>query len=296
VPFTTMTPVATKPIVRGDPATTASYYQETWLDYRMLWLNPTNRAIHFGYEDETTHSHSDTLLNMNRVLAANLRPEPGQLILDCGCGVGGTAMWLAEHYDVRVVGITVTPDQVVRGNRYAAERGLGDRVRIALQDYQHMAFPDETFDRVYGLESVNYATSKKQYLSEAFRVLKPGGRFTVQDGFRTDRVLTPAEHRLQESWLSGWVVPHLSSLPEFAGYAEEVGFVDVTQRDCTPAVINSCRRLYRVTMACFPIAAAMHKLGMRTDLQHGNVRAARDQYRAMRKGLWGYGIVTGNKP
>ena len=291
-----MPPVATEPIVRGDPATTASYYQQTWLDYRMLWLNPANRAIHFGYEDETTHSHSDTLLNMNRVLAANLRPEPGNLILDCGCGVGGTAMWLAEHYDVNVVGVTVTPDQVARGNRYAAERGFGDRVRIALQDYQHMAFPDGTFDRVYGLESVNYATSKREYLAEAFRVLKPGGRFTVQDGFRADRALTPEEDRLQESWLAGWVVPHLSSLPEFAGYAEEVGFTHVTQRDCTPQVIHSCRRLYRVTMACYPIAAAMHRFGLRSDLQHGNVRAARDQYRAIRRGLWGYGIVTGDKP
>jgi tocopherol O-methyltransferase len=288
--------MVTEPLVRGDPKTTASYYEETWLDYRMLWLNPSNRAIHFGYWDETTRNHSESLLNMNRVLASNLRPKPGDKILDCGCGVGGTAMWMAENYDVDVTGITVTPDQVARGNRYAAERGLDKRVRIALQDYCNMALPDETFDLVYGLESVNYAPSKRQFLSEAFRVLKPGGRICVQDGFRADRALTPAEHRLQESWLEGWVVPNLSSLPEFAGYAEEVGFTDVTQRDCTPNVIKSCRRLYRVTMACYPIAAGLHKVGLRSDVQHGNVRAARDQYRAMRKGLWGYGIVTANKP
>jgi len=291
-----MPPMVTEPLVRGDPTTTASYYEETWLDYRMLWLNPSNRAIHFGYWDETTRNHSESLLNMNRVLASNLRPEASDRILDCGCGVGGTAMWMAENYDVDVTGITVTPDQVVRGNRYAAERGLDKRVRIALQDYCQMAFPDETFDCVYGLESINYAPSKRQYLSEAFRVLKPGGRIVVQDGFRADRALTPPEHRLQESWLEGWVVPNLSSLPEFAGYAEEVGFTGVTQRDCTPNVIKSCRRLYRVTMACYPIAAALHRVGLRSDLQHGNVRAARDQYRAMRKGLWGYGIVAADKP
>jgi hypothetical protein len=49
-------------------------------------------------------------------------------------------------------------------------------------------------------------------------------------------------------------------------------------------------------MGCCPIAAGLHKVGLRSDLQHGNVRAARDQYRAMRKGLWGYGIVAADKP
>ncbi|HEY4938350.1 MAG TPA: hypothetical protein VIJ69_04940 [Actinomycetota bacterium] len=72
-----MTEPLTEPLVRGDPKTTASYYEETWLDYRMLWLNPSNRAIHFGYWDETTRNHSESLLNMNRVLASNLRPQAG---------------------------------------------------------------------------------------------------------------------------------------------------------------------------------------------------------------------------
>src|SRR5207249_2522434 len=47
-----------------------AYYDETWLDYRMLWLNPQNRAIHFGYWDEHTRSHTQSLVAMNRVLAS----------------------------------------------------------------------------------------------------------------------------------------------------------------------------------------------------------------------------------
>ncbi len=47
-----------------------AYYDETWMDYRMLWLNPQNRAIHFGYWDEHTRSHTQSLFAMNRVLAS----------------------------------------------------------------------------------------------------------------------------------------------------------------------------------------------------------------------------------
>lgn len=83
-----------------------AYYDETWLDYRMLWLNPQNRAIHFGYWDEHIRSHSESLLNINRVLTNHLGIRSGQRILDAGCGVGGSTIWLAKTYQVEVVSIT----------------------------------------------------------------------------------------------------------------------------------------------------------------------------------------------
>ncbi len=59
-----------------------AYYDETWLDYRMLWLNSQNRAIHFGYWEKHTRSHAQSLLAMNRVLASHLGIRSGQRILD----------------------------------------------------------------------------------------------------------------------------------------------------------------------------------------------------------------------
>src|SRR6266704_4169796 len=95
-----------------------AYYDETWMDYRMLWLNPQNRAIHFGYWDEHTRSHTQSLFAMNRVLASHLGIHSGQRILDAGCGVGGSAIWLAKTYDVEVVGITPVESQIVRANSF----------------------------------------------------------------------------------------------------------------------------------------------------------------------------------
>jgi cyclopropane fatty-acyl-phospholipid synthase-like methyltransferase len=294
-PMTIQSDPQSGPQPKGQLEAVQAYYNETWLDYRMIWMNQTNRSIHFGYWDEDTRTHSDSLINTNRVLADRAKFRPGELALDAGCGVGGTAMWLAEHHAVRVMGVTVVHDQAVRAYRYSDERGLKG-VGYSLQDYMQTAFKPDTFDVAYSMEASNYATSKRDWLSEMFRVLKPGGRLVVQDGFRTSRELTSEEDALQRSWLDGWAVPHLAALDEFAAWAREIGYEDVVAEDRTVNFAPSCRRLHRATMACFPIAKALHKLGLRSDVQHGNVRAARDQWLAMRRRLWVYGIVTARKP
>ena len=298
MPATPATPATPPPSAPSDNAqlhAVQSYYEQTWLDYRMMWLNRTNRAIHFGYWDEDTRSHSESLLNTNRVLASRAQFKPGELALDAGCGVGGTAMFLAENHGVRVMGVTVVHDQALRAYRYSGERGLKG-LGFSLQDYMQTAFKPDTFDVAYSMEASNYATSKRDWLAEMYRVLKPGGRLVVQDGFRASRQLTEAEDRLQRSWLDGWAVPHLAALDEFAGWAGELGFTDVVAEDRTANFAPSCRRLYRLTMACYPIAKALHAMNVRSDVQQGNVRAARDQWRAMRQRLWLYGIVTARKP
>src|SRR5207244_10334107 len=90
------------------------YYDETWHDYRWLWLNPSNYAIHFGYWDDRTRKHADALNRLNAALAERIGIQHGARILDAGCGVGGSAIWLAETFAARVVGITPVASQVER--------------------------------------------------------------------------------------------------------------------------------------------------------------------------------------
>jgi hypothetical protein len=80
-----------------------AYYDQTWLDYRLLWLNPRNLSVHFGYTDATTRDHADALLNMNRELADRAAIGPRDRVLDAGCGVGGSSFWLAEERGERVL-------------------------------------------------------------------------------------------------------------------------------------------------------------------------------------------------
>jgi cyclopropane-fatty-acyl-phospholipid synthase len=84
------------------------------------------------------------LAKLNHI-AAKLRIEPGQTVLDIGCGWGGLAMHLAEHYGAEVTGITLSDEQHAYAVEKAAERGLSGRVAFHLRDYR-----DErgTYDRV----------------------------------------------------------------------------------------------------------------------------------------------------
>ena len=268
------------------------YYDESWADYRLLWLSPASRALHFGYWDHHTRSHADSLMNMNRALAQRSDLQPGQRVLDAGCGIGGSSVWLAKTYGMQVVGIAPVASQVARARRYARQQGVEDLVRFDQQDYLDTTFPGESFDVVWALESVCHAPDKSRFLAEARRLLKPGGRLAVAEYFRTRRPCAAGDERLLQRWLDGWAIPNLATGSEFTAWAAKTGFTDVRLEDITPSVRPSLRRLYRITLLCYPAALFLHALGFRSDVQHGNTRGARDQYQALQRGLWFYGLLV----
>lgn len=86
--------------------------------------------------------------NKLRHVAAKLALEPGQRVLDIGCGWGGMALFLAAHADVEVVGVTLSQEQQALATQRAKDRGLDGRVRFDLVDYREVT---ERFDRVVSI-------------------------------------------------------------------------------------------------------------------------------------------------
>lgn len=269
-----------------------AYYDETWLDYRLLWLNRQNRAIHFGYWDAHTRSHSESLTNMNRALADRIGISIGARILDAGCGVGGSAIWLAKTYDAKVVGITPVSSQIARARRYAHEQGVADRVSFEEQDYTCTTFPDATFDVVWAIESVCHAREKARFLAQAHRLLQPGGRLGIVEYMRFRPGYPASDEQLLNSWLSGWAIPGLATGNDLMQWTRREGFHDVQLVDITPYVRPSLRRLHRMALIAWPFAVVLRGLGLRSEAQHGNIRGGRDQYRALKRGLWFEAILT----
>src|SRR5918997_4252831 len=273
-----------------------SYYDETWIDYRVLWLNKDNLAVHFGYTDDSTRSHTDALKNMNRVLAERVKIQPGERVLDAGCGVGGSSLWLAKERNVDVVGITLAAKQVAMAQGHAARRGLTDRVRFEQADFTATPFPDASFDIVWTVESLCHAPRKAAFYREAARLLRPGGRVVVADFVRAARPLDATGERLIHEWLDGWAVPDIDTPEEHLGHLAESGFVDAQLDDVTAHTRPSLRRLYRMAYWTYPLAVFGRVTGARSAVQHGNVIASIRQYQALRHGAWFYSILSASKP
>lgn len=81
-------------------------------------------------------------------IAAKLALEPGQRVLDIGCGWGGMAIYLARHTDVHVTGITLSEEQLSLARQRAVEAGVAQRVEFELVDYRALPARGLRYDRI----------------------------------------------------------------------------------------------------------------------------------------------------
>ncbi len=116
--------------------------------------------------------------------------EPGMRLLDVGCGWGSLSLHAAEHVGAQVVGVTIAAEQKRFIDARLAERGLGDRVEIRLQDYRDAVPPPrEAYDAVGSLEMGEHVgrDNYPAYASVLYRAVRPGGRVLVQQMSRRGR-------------------------------------------------------------------------------------------------------------
>jgi len=140
-----------------------------------LFLGPsmTYSCAVFSRGATTLEEAQETKLEM---VCTKLDLKPGMRVLDIGCGWGSFAIHAAERHGVKVVGITLSPPQVERGQRVAAERGLSDSVDLRVADYRELA--DEPFDAVASIGMVEHVGANQidVYARQVARLVKPGGR------------------------------------------------------------------------------------------------------------------------
>jgi cyclopropane-fatty-acyl-phospholipid synthase len=110
------------------------------------------------------------------VICRKLALQPGERLLDVGCGWGGFAIHAAARHGVEVVGITLSEPQAALAQERVREAGLADRVRIRVQDYRDLA--GERFDAIASIGMVEHVGAERidLYARRLAGMLRPGGR------------------------------------------------------------------------------------------------------------------------
>ena len=272
------------------------YFETTTAEYNWLWGTHRHLGLHCGLVDAAHRSHDAAVLNTNRVLADAAGISAGMRVLDAGCGVGGSSIWLAEHRGAQVTGVNITSAQLDVAEKLVAERGLGDQVDFVCTDYADTRLPSASFDVVWALESFCYAHSKAAFVAEAWRLLKPGGRLVLADAFLTVDSLSAKHERIVHNWQRGWAVPKLISGQQMLSLLAEHGFKPACLEDKTAAVAASSNRMLRLFLCYSPFARVCYALGLVDELRWWGMQSGYYQYRARKLGLGIYALITATKP
>ncbi|MDH3623561.1 MAG: methyltransferase domain-containing protein [Myxococcales bacterium] len=272
------------------------YYDHTHFDYSSLWAHRSDPAFHYGYYDEQCRHHRRAVANANATLANFAAVKQGDIVLDAGCGRGGSCFWLAEKLGARPVGVNLVTSQLVYARKEADRRGLSGRTEFRRADYTKTPFEASSFDVVWALESLCHSPRKVDFYSEACRLLRPGGRLVIAEYMVTEIDMLPADQKLVADWLSGWSIPSLDTETQHKENADSMGFERIEVHDWTNRMRRSSLRLYCLARICHWLSFILNKAGLRSDVAHGNLLSARYQYEALQKRLWQYKILVAQKP
>lgn len=225
-----------------------SYYEDTGLDYGE-WSRNFN--MHFGYYRFPMNPfiREPMLEAMNQEVFKylQLRPED-KLIYDLGCGLGAPCRSLAKTFAGKSIkGITIVPWQIDKASQLTAQADLDSSVEYILGDYTQLPFEDNSADAVYALESCCHCEGldKAAFIKEMLRVLKPGKRFVIVDGFikKEPEYFSSLLRYCYNEICRGWALPsfpHLGLLTDAINKygGEEVQIKDFSFR-VAPSVLHA---------------------------------------------------------
>ncbi len=219
-----------------------------------LWEEVWGEHMHHGYygrDGNLKHvggtspivNRRQTQINLINELLTRSAIDPAnqpQTILDVGCGIGGSSLYLAEKFGAKVTGITLSPVQANRATERARSAGLADKTDFQVANALELPFADNSFDLVWSLESGEHMPDKTKFLQECYRVLKPGGKLILATWCHrpvsaTNPLSAYDRQDLAEIYRV-YCLPYVLSLPEYVELVDRSGFKDIHSEDWSTAV------------------------------------------------------------
>jgi cyclopropane-fatty-acyl-phospholipid synthase len=152
-----------------------------WMAYSCAYFQTADTALDLAQEAKFEH------------ICRKLRLQPGENLLDIGCGWGGLVVYAAEKYGVQATGINLSQPQIDYANRWIQTAGLEGQAEVISQDYRDID-PGHPYDKIVSVGMVEHVgrANLDEYFQSAYRALKPGGLF-LNHAIATHR-------RRQDTW------------------------------------------------------------------------------------------------
>jgi tocopherol O-methyltransferase len=190
--------------------------------YPSLW----GEHLHHGYWIVGDESKEKAQLQLVEHLAELANVKLGSEILDIGCGMGGSSLYLARNYNATVTGITISPVQVEMATAAAARERID--VKFLVMDAEAMDFKKQ-FDILWSVESISHYQHREDFFVSATRLLKPGGAFAIIDWFKKEN-LTSAETKKFIQPIEKGMLCELQIMDDYEQYLSSNG-LQITHRE-----------------------------------------------------------------
>ena len=150
-----------------------------WLDAEMVYS-----CAYFRHADMDLESAQRAKLDY---ICRKLQLQPGERLLDIGCGWGGLLRWAVQHYGVHAHGITLSQEQFAFNQARIRELGLSDRMSVELRDYRDLE-GEAVYDKIVSVGMFEHVGLRQlpAYFAAAERLLKDDGLFLNHGITHTD--------------------------------------------------------------------------------------------------------------
>lgn len=238
-----------RPVPDNGPESIVTYYSEAGMDYE-TWSPGFN--MHFGYFrwGINPFRREAQLEEMNRQVLKRLDLNDREAVAaDPGCGTGATARHGVQHFpQLNIEALTIVPWQIKKAKALNAEsltETERDRLAFRTMDYTATTYPPEHFDGAYAVESSCHADGddKTAFIAEASRILKPGARLVIADGFVKQRLMPRWYRRILDRVCACWALEQFADRDAFVARLQAEGFVDIKIEEIgwriAPSVLHS---------------------------------------------------------
>jgi tocopherol O-methyltransferase len=268
----------------NDKGKIAAHYDVITAYYRSFW----GEHLHHGYWIRGNESKEEAQEQLVELLAGLANLREGARVLDLGCGVGASSIYLARKHHVRPTGITISPAQVDLARKAAAEAKVD--AEFLLMDAEAMHFA-EPFDVLWSIESISHYYDRKAFFRNAAPFLKASGVFAFTDWFKRPG-LTAAQTRKHIAPIERGMLCELETMDEYESYLAASSLSIEHRRELT----QQCAKTWDVGLSIIAdksLWALAARLGMGFPTYLNAFRFLRAGFRS---GNFVYGLFVARKP